>query len=355
MTTLAIIVALFGAGAVITVIGQRLIERAHPPRGRFIDVGGLRQHLVEIGRGADADGTPAVVLLHGAGSNLEDMNLALGERLAARHRVILLDRPGFGHSARKAGDGSSPAHQAAVLREVLDRLRIDRAVIVGHSWGGTMALTFALDYPQRAAGLVLAAPPTHPGMRVLTWLNAALATPLGWLFAHTLALPFGAILIAPGTRTAFQPQRPPPHYLRRTATLLVLRPRTLLANWADVGGLETFLARQAGRYGSLATPTIVFNGDRDPLVPPAQHGMKLAAVAPSVKLVVLPDFGHMLHYGAADRIVAAVDEVVAQVEKVVHSRSAASVPASAIVGPLPHEDRSDWSVGANTAADSADN
>ena len=53
------------------------------------------------------------------------MNLALGERLAASHRIILIDRPGFGFSARKAGDGSSPADQASVLRDVLDKLGID--------------------------------------------------------------------------------------------------------------------------------------------------------------------------------------------------------------------------------------
>lgn len=309
MTTLAVIVALFGAGAVITLVGKRLIERAYPPRGRFIEVAAGRQHVVEIGRSPDADDAPAVVLLHGAGSNLEDMNLALGERLAERRRVIVLDRPGFGHSARKAGEGSTPAEQAAVLREVLDRLGVDRAILVGHSWGGTMALTFALEYPQLAAGLVLIAPPTHPGLWPITKLNKLLATPIGWLFAHTLALPFGAMLIGPGCRSAFRPQSMPDRYVQRSATALVLRPRTLLANWADIGSLEAFLAQQAERYGALATPTIVLNGDRDPLVPPARHGERLAAVAPSVKLIVLPGFGHMVHYAAADRIAAAVEEV----------------------------------------------
>ena len=100
------------------------------------------------------------------------MNLALGERLAARHRVILIDRPGFGFSARRRGDGSSPAYQAAVLRDVLDKLGVARAIIVGHSWGGTLALTFALDFPERVAGLVLIAAPTHPGLWRMTKINA---------------------------------------------------------------------------------------------------------------------------------------------------------------------------------------
>jgi pimeloyl-ACP methyl ester carboxylesterase len=53
----------------------------------------------------------------------------------------------------------------------------------------------------------------------------------------------------------------------------------------------------------------VLAGDRDPFVPAARHGEKLAAAAPGVKLVVLPGFGHMLHHAAADRVVEAVDEL----------------------------------------------
>jgi pimeloyl-ACP methyl ester carboxylesterase len=311
MITLAVIVALLGAGAVVTLIGVRLMDWMKLPRGRFIDVGGFRQHVVELGRGREAPGAP-IVLLHGAGANLEDMDIALGERLAARHRVILLDRPGFGFSARKAGEGSSPAYQAAVLRLVLDGLGVDRVILVGHSWGGTLALTFALDYPQRVAGLVVIAPPTHPHLRDLTRLHRWLTTPFGRLFAHTLALPFGLLLMRLGVRNAFSPQKMPREYIKRSATWLVLRPATLFANWADIAHLEPFLARQAERYGELVAPTIAIAGDRDTLVPTPLHSELLAAAAPSVKLSVLPGFGHMLHHDAADHVAAAVAEVASR-------------------------------------------
>jgi pimeloyl-ACP methyl ester carboxylesterase len=313
MTTVLIVAAVLAAGAVITFIGTRLIERAHQPRGRFIDVGGFRQHVIELESGPDVQGPSLpVVLLHGAGANLEDMDMALGERLAARHRVILLDRPGFGFSARNAREGSSPAYQAAVLRELLDRLGIDRAIFLGHSLGGTLALTFALDYPQRVAGLVLVAPAAYPHSRLLSWNNAILASPVGWLFAYTLALPFGMLLIELGIRLAFLPQTTPSQYSKRSAAWLILRPAALFANWADVGRLDPFLRRQIGRYVALAAPTILLNGDRDPVVRPEQHAMKLAAAAPVVKVEILPGFGHMLHHAAADRVAAAVEKVAAQ-------------------------------------------
>ena len=310
MHTLAVVAVLLGAGAAVTFIGARLVERAHPPRGRFIEIGGLRQHVVELGERI----APAIVLLHGAGCNLEDMRLALGERLATRHRVILIDRPGLGWSERSGLDGSSPAYQAAMLNAVLERLGAGRAIVVGHSWGGLLALTLALDHPQRVAGLVVIAPPTHPWLGHSTWLNSAFGIPLfGWLFAHTLTLPFGALLITPGFRNAFRPEAPPPCYMKRTAARLLLRPATLLANAADIAGLKAFLQPQPERYGTLTAPLIIITGDRDTIVSPQHHAMRLAAAVSGAMLEVLPGYGHLLHHAAADRIIAAVEQLMDRV------------------------------------------
>ena len=103
-----------------------------------------------------------------------------------------------------------------MLSAILDRLGVDRVILVGHSWGGLLALTFALDYPHRVAGLVVIAPPTHPWLGQTKWLYSVFAIPVfGWVFAHTLTLPFGALLIGPGFRGAFLPQSPPPGYMKR--------------------------------------------------------------------------------------------------------------------------------------------
>ena len=307
-TTLITIVAVLAAGAVVTCVGTWLIERAHKPRGRFIDVDGFPQHIAEM-EPRDAQDALPVVMLHGASANLEDMYLALGEQLAARRRVILVDRPGLGFSARRARDGATPTYQAAVLRGILDRLGVKRAILIGHSWAGALALAFALDCPERTAGLVLVAPATHPGVWRRTRYSAILAGPVGWFFSRTFAFPLGAMLMWPGSRTAFLPQVMPERYVRRSAAMLVLRPRSLMANWADVGCLEAFLEHQIDRYAALSVPTIVLAGDRDPFVPTERHGEKLAAASPRVELVVLQGFGHMLHHAAAARVVAAVDEI----------------------------------------------
>jgi len=105
---ISLIVALaLGTLAVVTAIATRTIERNHSPAGRFIEVDGGRLHVVELG----AAGAPPLVLLHGASGNLGDLRFALGDRLSAHYRVILVDRPGHGWSDRPDGrkDASPPA------------------------------------------------------------------------------------------------------------------------------------------------------------------------------------------------------------------------------------------------------
>ncbi len=310
MHALNVAAEILAAGAVISFIGARLIERAHPRRGRLIDIGGLRQHVVELGADAGAQQSAPIVLIHGAGCNLEDMRLALGERLAARRRVILIDRAGMGWSERRGRRGSSPAYQAAMLRDVLDELGVARAVVVGHSWGGALAASFALDHPRRVAGIVLLAPPLYPFNRSMTGLYTLFAAPVaGWLYAHTLALPLSLPFIGMAMGSAFLPQLPPRGYLKRTAALLLLRPATFLANARDVADLRAFLGKEAKRYGTIAVPTIVMTGSRDMVVAPRRHAMPFAEAVPTAKLVVLPGIGHMLHHMAADRVIAEIEEM----------------------------------------------
>jgi pimeloyl-ACP methyl ester carboxylesterase len=311
-----IILAAAGASLGILAAGSQLavwaIERAHPPAGRFIEVSGQRLHVVELGEGGA--NRPAVVLLHGASGNLEDMRLALGDRLSGRYRVILIDRPGHGWSER-GGDNpaqASPARQAALIHAALERLGIKRAILVAHSWAGALATAYALDYPDNVTGLVLLAPATHPWSTGIAWYYSLVTTPVvGPLFAYTLALPLGSIIIGHGVQAVFAPQMVPDNYIDRTAVMLGLRPAEFLANAWDVAGLNAFVATQAPRYGKLTVPVVIFAGEADVTVSPQIHAQALAATLPHAKLVMLPGVGHLPQYAVPDRVVAAIDEIAA--------------------------------------------
>jgi pimeloyl-ACP methyl ester carboxylesterase len=308
-----IVLSLFAVLAAGSIVGARRIAQAHPPAGRFVEVGGGRLHVVDIDeRTQPSDDDPPVVLLHGASGNLEDMRLALADRLKEHHRVILIDRPGHGWSERETDD-ASPARQAAMLAEALERLDVGRAVVVAHSFAGSVATALALEDPGRVAGLVLIAPVLYPWSTGIAWYYSLAATPvLGPLFAHMFAVPVGSVLMRPVAAAVFAPQEAPADYAERAAIALVLRPQTFLANARDVAGLHAFVTRQAPRYATIKAPTVIITGDRDTIVSPDIHARALAAKLPNSKLVVLEGVGHMPHHVAPDRVVAAIDELAAE-------------------------------------------
>jgi pimeloyl-ACP methyl ester carboxylesterase len=315
MTAIALlgfgVLALFTA----TFIGTTMIERRHPPRGRFVEVTGGRMHVVDIGpRGRGRPDNLPIVLLHGATANLEDMRVALGDRLSSERRVIMIDRPGHGWSDRPGGQADArPERQAALILETLDGLAVRRALMLGFSWSGALATALALAAPTRVAGLALLAPVTHPWRGGISWHYRLGATPiLGPLFGHTLVLPLGLMMLAGSARNAFAPQPRPDNYVAHAAIALVLRPAQFLANAHDVAALKAALAAQAPRYAAIENPTVIMTGDRDGKVPPRNHSQVLAAALPHARLVVLPGVGHMLHHVARESIVGEIERLAAQ-------------------------------------------
>jgi pimeloyl-ACP methyl ester carboxylesterase len=307
MSLIGVAVALLVLAA-ITQVGVLLIERAHAPVGRMVDVTGARLHVVELGEQNTA--TLPVVLIHGASSNLESMRQPLGDLLARRHRVILIDRPGHGWSTREALSHSTPAMHAQMIDEALGKLGVDRAVIVGHSWGGALAPALAVNHPQRVAGLVMLAPVTYPWPGGVAWYHNLGATQVvGRLFAYTLALPTGLLMVNPGARGAFLPQTMPDNYVRDTRLSLLLRPREFLANAWDMATLKEAVTAQAPRYAEIKVPVVILHGDADKSVYIDRHSRPFVKAVPQAELIVLPGVGHLVPNVAADAIIAAVERL----------------------------------------------
>lgn len=295
---IAIVALLASSAAVRTIV--RKVEATYPPPGQFATVGGCRYHYEVAG-----DGLP-VVLLHGMGASLEDYHHGVFEALATEFRVIAIDRPGHGHSERPRGDAGAPVTQAGSVHEVVKKIGIDRALIVGHSWSGALALAYALEYPAATLGVVLVQGTLYPQTAVLSPMLRMLSTPaIGPLFAYTL-MPFtGRGAIRRTLERAFHPQPVPPDYLRR-AQAMWTRPRQALAIAVDARRRAETIAELAMRYGKISQPISLVIGAADRFIDPAGQSFRFAREIPASRVHVVPDAGHQIPQTRPHAVVEAV-------------------------------------------------
>jgi pimeloyl-ACP methyl ester carboxylesterase len=118
--------------------------------GEIAEIDGYGVHYVELGHG------PVMMLVHGFGASTYSYR-HLMPIFARDHRVIAVDLKGFGYSERDSGAGLSATDQVAMLKKLLDRNAVDRAVFIGHSMGGGVVRRFAATYPAMTEAIVLAA------------------------------------------------------------------------------------------------------------------------------------------------------------------------------------------------------
>ncbi|MCA1590439.1 MAG: alpha/beta hydrolase [Acidobacteria bacterium] len=152
-------------GAIGTVVALKLVTRAktvewdaavdrnpHSVNSRFISVDGARVHFQEFGDQAE----PTLILIHGYTASAYVWNTSAPILAENGFHVIAVDLLGFGYSQKPASFDYSIASQARVIARFMNRLCIGRATLVGSSYGGAVAASVALDYPERVEKLVLA-------------------------------------------------------------------------------------------------------------------------------------------------------------------------------------------------------
>ena len=303
---IALVLALIAAVlALFTRLFRGWVEARYPPVGRFVRVGGDDIHVLEAGAG-----TP-VVMIHGASSNLREWTASIFDDVAARHRAVALDRPGFGWSTRRADNAHDPRVQARLCRQAFRALELERPILVAHSWAGGLALAYALEFPEETGGILFLSGVSHPWPGGVGWEHEAASVPLlGRVFAWTLVAPGYFVRADAGIRNVFRPNRPPDHYRETAATALYGRPATFLANAADLTRLKPIVREMAPHYPQIETPLIALTGDEDHVIYTDLHTPPLVAKVPDAELDVLKGVGHMPHHVAPDTVLAAIDRLV---------------------------------------------
>ncbi len=306
---LAIIILLLAGLAIWTRLKAREIEALYPPTGEMIDVGGYKLHAVHVPGPADAD-LPPLVFIHGASGNLLDQAVPFRPRFEGRSEMLFIDRPGHGWSERGSKANATPDGQANAIAAAMKAKGINSAIIIGHSFGGAIAASFALAHPGMTAGLVFLAPATHSWPGGIAWYYDLSKMPLiGSLFANTLALPAGLTRLESGSACVFAPNPKPDDYITSTAPALVLRPSAFRNNAIDVANLKPYVSRIAPRYSEIKSPTVIITGDSDSVVLAHIHSEGLARDIEGAELIWIRNVGHKPDHVTTDLAVRAIEKV----------------------------------------------
>ncbi|HEY8765132.1 MAG TPA: alpha/beta hydrolase [Solirubrobacteraceae bacterium] len=236
-----------------------------------------------------------VLLLHGQPGGARDWYRVV-EAIAGRTMTIAEDRPGWdGHSA--ATDLPGNARAAIAL---LDAHGLERATVVGHSFGGAVACWLAAHDPERVSALVLAAPSANVASlyRVDRWLAAPLSGPLA--AGATLAVTGLTLRARRARRRLASKMRVRESYLEEAGSVL-RSPSAWRSFVAEQRVLVSELPTLESRLGVISAPTVIVVGSEDRVIAP-RSVRRLATQIPGARLSVVEGAGHLLPLLAPDRL-----------------------------------------------------
>lgn len=258
------------------------------------DVGGVDVAWIDTGAPSNPTEDIPVVLLHGLSSYMGFWEHQI-DPLARERRVLALDLPGFGASGRPDAPYTPPWY-ADVVSEWMMTIGVDRAVVVGHSMGGQIAMTLALEHPDQVDRLVLAAP-----AGIETFKAGAVRWMKDWWTEDRATHATEAQLRATFSTMVFNRQD--------DGTERLLEERVRMAGTPAFAGTSVAVSRAVAgmldypvydRLGLLKVPTLIVYGTDDRMIPnPVFTGGRTAAIArdghrqiPGSQLVMLQGAGH---------------------------------------------------------------
>jgi pimeloyl-ACP methyl ester carboxylesterase len=253
----------------------------------LITVDGVRVHYLEAGAGE------TIVLIHGNAGSIEDFSYRALGILCGQYKVVAVDRPGHGKSDRLAKEPAHLESQAALLHDTLRLLGIKRPILIGHSWGASLALAYALNYQNEISSMVLLAPAAYAEKDPNGWLTRALIRPplIGELNLALGKVFFGNHMLKKELAQAFYPQSVPDDYLK-TAKAVWLGQKQLRSYFEDEWGLNASLKKLSKRYSEIHVPVIIITGDTDRVVSARENAYRLKATISQSQLVELKHTGH---------------------------------------------------------------
>ena len=271
MSIFVILSLLLGLPYAYTQITINEIENKYPPLGNYKKINNLNIHYTDIGAG------PLVVLLHSQPANERQFYL-LKEQLKKNYRVISIDRPGMGYSeGPKEKTEIRLSLQAKIISKLIKDITQEKPLVVGHSYGGALALAYALNNEDDIKGLILVNTASHAWPSDKVWLPfKIISSPLiGNIFANTYAMIYGKSTIEQSANDNFPNNLPSKNYMENVAGELTLRPQNLRSYAFDAINLRNALKEQSKKYHKIKLPITIIAGSNDRVTPNKIHSFQL--------------------------------------------------------------------------------
>jgi pimeloyl-ACP methyl ester carboxylesterase len=279
-----------------------LLSRSLPELARSkveSDIFSERRGIVEY-RAAGDPSNPAVVMLHGLGSNSAGYRAQFAG-LSQDFYVLAWNAPGFGNSSQVGSQSATIGEYADALEGVLSALGHERlAGLVGSSWGSVIALAFASRYPERVGSLILSAPNVAKGHLRGESRDAELE---GLLRIADISIPVSRAGIADRLLTPKTPALVRQHVER-------LRDAMTTAGWRQAIR-SLFTIHTPDVIGTIKAPIAILSGTRDQVAPYADHAARLFEAATWSKMYTFEGCGHILKLEAPSKFNSAVRETLA--------------------------------------------
>jgi pimeloyl-ACP methyl ester carboxylesterase len=287
-----------------------------PLEVQYVTLHGHRRAYVRAGEG------PAILLLHGLGCDHTTWEPVIRE-LARRHTVIAPDLLGHGLSDKPRADYSLGGY-ANGMRDLLTVLGIDKVTVVGHSFGGGVAMQFAYQYPDRTERMILVAPgglgpEVTPAIRAITSpgfepLMRLLTLPgVRQVGVASMRLLAGSGFAA--TRDLDEVAAIYDSFRDRRALAAVRHVTRAVVDWK--GQIVTMTDRA---YLTEAVPMCVIWGEDDHVIP-VRHARNAEALAPGCRVEVIPNAGHFPHKDHPQRFVKVVNRFLRTTQPSVYDRT----------------------------------
>jgi len=269
-------------------------------KGGFVNVKGQQLRVYQTGAGPD------LLLIHGLPGSIEDWETVMPS-LSKNFRVTVYDRPGQGFSSanKLKYDLNQNADIAIAL---IEKLKLNNPVVVGHSYGGSTVVEMAVRNPSNIKAFVAVSAVTSGGEEPETIFKILKTPVIGPVFAWMAKLFTGCSMVEDGAKKAFHPNENamPADYVK-TRCMIFMQPKVIKTMSMEDVSMGPDVEKMAPLYGKIKKPLFIVHGKSDQEVPVSDGILLNKAVAGS-RLILLDNTGHMVQYARPAELIKVIEE-----------------------------------------------